>query len=523
MKRNLLFASALLTVSLAFSQNFGTYETDQNGKLFYHSDSKQSVLEQEHKAPTTLALDWSNPDFDVSNNPTQDSWDPRLAVSGNGTAYVVYSDNYSNGLQKIMFRKKVPGQDWSAKMFVDKGGEIGGRNNHYGAIAVSPNGDLHVSYNVWAFENVRNYVAYSYYNAAADTWSDGLKISDAGGTVNHTFGRHDIYSTDANWPVVVWSYDNRENMVNEEIYMKYFDGTLWSADIPVSDITDSKDAGFPFIRSIGNNKAMLLFSEKNAANVYELKYRIYDETTHDLSPSKIATSDFIGTYNFTLVHAPTGETMILTVHREEGPVRDVFNVYDYDEVADSFTLSANKYEAIASTAGLKRIDMDCNMDGDCAVVYTDVFAETNSFMEYDKTTGFGTPEIINTEDPVLEEINCRFDDNGNLHVTWNDKRFDDGQSWDEREVFYEKGINTLVGINTVSTINIAVYPNPSNGKFTVQTNDSLNLEIFDLLGRSIASETISGTTEVNKNLPQGTYLLRFSNEKSVQVKKLIVE
>ena len=129
-------------------------------------------------------LDWSLPDFNLSDNPGEDSWDVRLATEGNDV-YVVYNDNHTNGLQKIMYRKKINDDEWSEAIFVDAGGEIGARNNHFPAIDAAPNGDLHVAYNVWAFENTRNYIGYSHYDAGTDTWVDGVKISDLNGTVDH--------------------------------------------------------------------------------------------------------------------------------------------------------------------------------------------------------------------------------------------------------------------------------------------------------------------------------------------------
>ncbi len=525
MKKSLFFASTFLTVSLCFSQNFASYETDENGKIFQKTESQlPSVLNQNNKGSLALNLDWSNPDENISEQPTVDSWDPRLEVGNDGTAYVVYSDNHSSGLQKIMFRKKELNQEWSDAIFVDTGGEIGGRNNHFGAIAASPNGDLHVTYNVWAFENIRNYVAYSYYEAATDTWNDGVKISDAGGTVNHTSGRHDLYSTEDNLPVVVWGYDFRENQVNEEIYMKYFDGTDWSSDIAVSDVTDSQNAGYPYIRSIGDSKAMILYSEKVNGGSTELKYRIYDEVTHDLSAAKIITLDNVGTFNYNLAYSSsTDEVMVLTWHGDPSPKRDIIRIYDYDAGADSFTLSANTYEDVSPDAGSKRMSMDCNSEGDCAVVFTNFFADTNSVIEYNSTDGFGTPLVINEENPALEEPNCKFDPNGSLHVVWNDKRFDDGQGFDEREVFYEKGVNLNLGTNDVAEATIAVYPNPSNGKFTISTTASYTMEIYDVLGRMYSAEAVSGTTTVTKTLSPGTYFLHFKNEEASFVKKILVQ
>lgn len=523
-KQLLLFVTSLISSSLCFSQFNGNYETDENGKLFFQGFSSNSNPNQQNNLnPTDYSLDWSNPDFNISENPAVDSWDVRLAVGNTGTAYVVYNDNHSNGLQKIMFRKKVAGGEWTEPIFVDQGVDIGDRNNHFPAIAASSNGDLHVIYNVWAFENVRNFIGYSYYNAATDEWSDGVKISDLGGTVSHFNGRHDIYSTSDNLPVVVWGYDFRENQVNEEIYMTYFNGENWSADIPVSDITDGMDAGFPNIKSIGNGKAMILYSE-NTSGGMQLKYKIYDEATHELSTAQTLITENVFINNYVLVTSGTGDVRVLTIHKETGPDRDILNVYDYNNDSNSFTLSSNTFEVAANAGGLlKRIDMDCNSEGDCAVIYTDFLAETNSFLEYYPDTGFGEPLVINEESPGFDAPSAKFDPTGNLHVVWSDYRFDDGQGFDEREVFYEMGVRDDLGTNEISFSEISIYPNPSNGTFTVVAKDKGTLEIFSMTGKLIRKDEISGIKEMKTSLPAGTYVLRFTNEKGVQVRKLLVK
>ena len=524
MTRKLLFYATFFSLAVGFAQSPGKYSTDADGKIYLSTENNKSQSDGENRGTADLQLDWSTPDVNISENPTKDSWDPRMDVHSSGNAYVVYSDNHSNGLQKIMFRKKVGNDPWSTPIFIDKGGEIGQRNNHFGAIAVSPNGDLHATYNVWAYENVRNYIGYSYYNAATDVWSDGVKISDENGTVNHTSGRHAIYSTDDNLPVVAWGYDFRANQINEEIYMKYFDGTSWSADIPVSDVTDNMDAGYPHFKSIGNNQGMIIYSEKKSGGVTELKYRVYDETTHTLSAASVITDDNIGTFNYTLATSPSGQVMVLTVHKKNGPGRDVLQLYDYDRTGDSFTLSTHIFEDVSSTAGFKRIAMDCNNDDDCAVIFTDIFAENISFLQYNQTDGFGTPLVIVDEDPGWEEPTCKFDANGDLHLTWNDYRFDDGQGWDEREIFYQIGKNTFVGVGDFqNTTAINIYPNPSKGSFYIDTQESFNLEIYDVLGRRISSKNISGKTEMKDVLSTGTYFLHFFNENATIVKRLLVE
>jgi hypothetical protein len=306
--------------------------------------------------------------------------------------------------------------------------------------------------------------------------------------------------------------------------MKYFDGSNWSSDMAVSDISDSQDAGFPHIKSIGGNKAMILYSENVAGNNTELRYKIYDETTHSISAAKTIVAQNIFNSNYVLVSSGTGEIRAVTIHKAVGPDRDVLNIYDYDIASDTFTLSSNIYEVPANAGGLfKRIDMDCNFDGDCAVIYTDFLAQTNSFLEYNPTTGFGTPLIINEENPGFEPPTARFDPNGNLHVVWSDYRFNDGQGFDEREVIYEKGVNTNLGVNDNPVANISVYPNPSKGTFTINTQETFTLEIVDILGKRLDTKTINGTTQITTNLSAGTYFLRFSNENNSQVKKLLVE
>src|SRR5690554_207508 len=107
MKMKLLPLLAFISVGLCHSQNYGTYQSTPDGKLFYlTSEASQNASPENIMRPTALELDWSTPDFNISNHPIVDSWDPRMAVGNNGNVYVVYNDNHTNGLQKIMFRKK---------------------------------------------------------------------------------------------------------------------------------------------------------------------------------------------------------------------------------------------------------------------------------------------------------------------------------------------------------------------------------------------------------------------------------
>lgn len=77
-----------------------------------------------------------------------------------------------------------------------------------------------------------------------------------------------------------------------------------------------------------------------------------------------------------------------------------------------------------------------------------------------------------------------------------------------------------------STKEINVFPNPSNGRFTVK-GDKLagsKIVVFDILGKVITETTTdSNFVEFNKgNLATGVYIVKIEKEKQIEVKKLIV-
>lgn len=522
MKRSLFLMVSLVVIRFASGQLIEGVQTDENGKIYFQKNIvSHPLLNQNLFGPNELMLDWSLPDFNLSDNPGEDSWDVRLATEGNDV-YVVYNDNHTNGLQKIMYRKKINDDEWSEAIFVDAGGEIGARNNHFPAIDAAPNGDLHVAYNVWAFENTRNYIGYSHYDAGTDTWVDGVKISDLNGTVDHFNSYKDVYVTDDNLPVVVWGYDFRENQTNEEIYMTYFDGSNWSADIAVSDVTDGQNAGVPYMRGIGNGKAMILYSEYNSGGTMDFKYRIYDEATHVLSDPEIIVNEAVMNSNYAIT-SKNGQTKVMHYFKMTSPDRDAINLYDYDAENDVFTISPNTFEVAANAGGLlKRMDMDCTVDGDCGVVFTDFLAQTISFLEYDASVGFGTPHVICEEDPQLDFPSVKFDDSGNFHAAWSDMRNDPGTGWSTRETIYKMGRNEDMGTAEILQEEVTIYPNPSNGRFTIHTKDSYKVEIFNVAGKLVNTSMISGVTLFQKSFPAGVYFVKFSNEKGTIIKKLII-
>ena len=73
---------------------------------------------------------------------------------------------------------------------------------------------------------------------------------------------------------------------------------------------------------------------------------------------------------------------------------------------------------------------------------------------------------------------------------------------------------------------ITVYPNPCNGIFSVITNDTIpdNLQMYDALGKSILTQTISGRTVFDMAVePSGIYMLVITGSKGRKIEKIIIE
>ena len=67
-----------------------------------------------------------------------------------------------------------------------------------------------------------------------------------------------------------------------------------------------------------------------------------------------------------------------------------------------------------------------------------------------------------------------------------------------------------------------VYPNPSNGNFTIEGN--ANYRLYNSLGQVVLSGVCNGKSQIDaQGLQQGVYFLRLSNESGSKVEKLVIE
>ncbi|MEJ6775984.1 MAG: T9SS type A sorting domain-containing protein [Crocinitomicaceae bacterium] len=68
------------------------------------------------------------------------------------------------------------------------------------------------------------------------------------------------------------------------------------------------------------------------------------------------------------------------------------------------------------------------------------------------------------------------------------------------------------GINELNDVEVNVFPNPSQGVFTIKTDQELSYSICDLQGRAILSGTISDVYQLDMmNFESGVYSIRFNS------------
>jgi hypothetical protein len=78
-----------------------------------------------------------------------------------------------------------------------------------------------------------------------------------------------------------------------------------------------------------------------------------------------------------------------------------------------------------------------------------------------------------------------------------------------------------VSINDISN-EIKIYPNPSNGTFTIQTKQVCNVEVIDITGKVINTLRVNGNSVMKIQTP-GVYFLRFTNENGTGVQRVVVK
>ncbi|MGK4566773.1 proprotein convertase P-domain-containing protein [Flavobacterium sp. 3HN19-14] len=89
-----------------------------------------------------------------------------------------------------------------------------------------------------------------------------------------------------------------------------------------------------------------------------------------------------------------------------------------------------------------------------------------------------------------------------------------------------------LGVTGNNLFNFAVYPNPNNGTFNIQSDklasDKINVAVYDMRGRIIFENNYAGSGNFNENIKlqnaqAGIYMLSVSDGENKEVKRIVVQ
>jgi hypothetical protein len=84
-------------------------------------------------------------------------------------------------------------------------------------------------------------------------------------------------------------------------------------------------------------------------------------------------------------------------------------------------------------------------------------------------------------------------------------------------------VKSATGILENTTFNIRVFPNPTKDKFVVECENFSTIKLYDMLGKEVLNQNISGKSEINiSHLPKGVYSVNvFSEGKLIENSKIV--
>lgn len=85
--------------------------------------------------------------------------------------------------------------------------------------------------------------------------------------------------------------------------------------------------------------------------------------------------------------------------------------------------------------------------------------------------------------------------------------------------------NELLSVNDLTKESIVLYPNPTNGIVNIENAEGFQMEVYDILGKTIISKnTISKQEVVNlSDFAAGVYYIKLQNQNATTVKKVVVK
>lgn len=99
------------------------------------------------------------------------------------------------------------------------------------------------------------------------------------------------------------------------------------------------------------------------------------------------------------------------------------------------------------------------------------------------------------------------------------------QDYATKEIMNSAVASQQLSSTSFEVAKIKVFPNPSNGIFTIDTTLPTEIKVVDITGKEVyAASNLTSQSSINvSNLQQGVYLLKMKNELGEQTEKIIIK
>ena len=113
-----------------------------------------------------------------------------------------------------------------------------------------------------------------------------------------------------------------------------------------------------------------------------------------------------------------------------------------------------------------------------------------------------------------------------IYRYWVQTYFEYSESLSCETQSYFNAPNLPISIDNADIINMAIYPNPSTGKFYIRNigSEKLDVNIYDIKGSAVSYRINygDGSINLNTNAPNGIYILYLRTKKAVLTNKIIL-
>ena len=354
--------------------------------------------------------------------------------------------------------------------------------------------------------------------ATAPTDVDGMITDELGTNVDPTTSTYDLYSFNQAQELEWQNYraSNNFNLVNGTGYLYASKGgtTLTFSGAPYSG--DTKTVTLSVAENTDNLGAVNLVGNPFAQDAYITK-SFYTLENSDTYTSNTAGTPIHAMQGLLVVADEDGETM--TFSTEAPAVNNSklnMNVSNERSVVDQAIISFTEGQQLPKLQfrnGSTKVYIP--QDGKD---YAIVSAESMGTMPVNfKAENNGTYTLnFNAEEVSFSYLHLI----DNMTGIETDLLANPSYSFDAKTTDYESRFKLVFA--TGNNANDDAFAFYSNGSFVINNEGNATLQVIDVNGRILKSESINGCTNVNVKAAAGVYMLRLVNGNDVKVQKVVV-